>query len=359
MAAITVTPDKALVDEAVTITVTGLDRHQAMTLCARVTETTTTFASCASYVADDTGTVDVAKNSSIQGTYTVMFNISNIHRSTLKTFLMMITCLKDYQLRVGLRCLGRNSTTEDPLTEMGVEGWDCDRNVFVPREVKISVFSGHITLNQIFGNPHPVAIAETSCYRWFKSKSVTKLPVNVGRLGGSLFLPPGDQAVPGIVDLSGLMSTRVETMESKGALLASRGFATFVVSSGDFMPHCITDLSYLQVWKGDAKILMIVSEDDQAIDPDSSRRLLNSVPACKRTNFEIAKYSWAGHIVEHPYTPYYASIWHPIWRVMGCSGGKAKPHADAQQDSWLRIQEFFHKHLHPGTEDCVVLSSRL
>ncbi|KAL5013582.1 hypothetical protein ScPMuIL_007852 [Solemya velum] len=70
MAAITVTPDEPLMDDKVTIVVSGLKRHEAVTLYAVLTDDKKTFASCASYVADDSGTVDLEKSPSTQGTYT-------------------------------------------------------------------------------------------------------------------------------------------------------------------------------------------------------------------------------------------------------------------------------------------------
>lgn len=70
MAAITVTPKEALVDEKVLIKITGLEQHQAVTLYAYLAHDDKVFASCASYVADDIGTVDVQKDASVQGTYT-------------------------------------------------------------------------------------------------------------------------------------------------------------------------------------------------------------------------------------------------------------------------------------------------
>lgn len=61
----------------------------------------------------------------------------------------------------------------------------------------------------------------------------------------------------------------------------------------------------VKVWNGDAKILAIVGEDDQCLEPSIHQRLLDRMPANKKTNMEIVKYPGAGHIIEPPYSPLY------------------------------------------------------
>ncbi|KAL5013583.1 hypothetical protein ScPMuIL_007853 [Solemya velum] len=90
------------------------------------------------------------------------------------------------------------------------------------------------------------AIAKTTISRWYKSRSVTRQPIRVGRLRGVLFLPPGDRPAPGVIDLFGMIGGLVEF---RAALLASRGFVVLALAYmgyKDLPPICYLNLSYFQ-----------------------------------------------------------------------------------------------------------------
>lgn len=62
-------PD-ALVDEVISISVRGLDKHQKVTIRAEIIEKGLVFASTGCFVADQNGDVDVQTHASASGTYT-------------------------------------------------------------------------------------------------------------------------------------------------------------------------------------------------------------------------------------------------------------------------------------------------
>ncbi|KAL5008200.1 hypothetical protein ScPMuIL_013781 [Solemya velum] len=427
MATITITPDEALVDEKVVINVTGLEKHQLVTLHASLTHDKKTFASCASYVADDTGTVSSERDTSVQGTYTGV--------EPMGLFWSMVPT--------------RGQRRGTRLSQ---------KNISVPLEVKISVYGGHWTLDHLSEQQNMATMAETRCLRWYKNKSVTAHPVKVGRIRGTLFLPPGGRSLPGVIDLFGAIGGLVEY---RAALLASRGFVTLAlafmgyddlpdvppsdlgyfqeavdwlscqprvqsggvgvigVSKGgeigltmaayipkvkavvningptfymlpsvrhaddkryedvdvdltlvQYVEDCVvlrgthytfieTHFFVLKIWNGDAKVLSVIGGDDQCLDTVIHQRLLDKMPSNKKSNMEILKYPGAGHLIEPPYMPLCRSSYNNTMMSIFMWGGEPKSHAIAQEDSWKRIQEFFHKHLQTGNEQTVVIQSKL
>lgn len=60
----------ALVDEKLRISMLGLDKQTPVTLHAHVCESKMNFGSYACYITDDTGSVDLTRHESVNGTYT-------------------------------------------------------------------------------------------------------------------------------------------------------------------------------------------------------------------------------------------------------------------------------------------------
>ncbi|KAL5008828.1 hypothetical protein ScPMuIL_014409 [Solemya velum] len=408
MAAITVTPDEPLMDDKLTIVVSGLRRHEAVTLYAVLTNDKKTFASCASYVADGSGTVDLENSSSTQGTYT------------------------------GVEPMGLFwSMVQSPGQPRGTR--ITHKHVSLPLDTHISVFPGQVTLDQLFLRQDMEAIAKTTVSRWYKSRSVTRHPIKAGRLRGVLFLPPGEEPAPGVIDLFGMIGGLVEF---RAALLASRGFVVLAlayVGYKDLPLPCYLNLSYFQeavdwlschprvrtgglgvvgvskggeighvmarympevkvlvaisaptyyvfpgirhpddkrherdilhvisipillfeAWRGDAKILSILGEDDQSMNIGLHQRLWNTIPADKKANMEMVTYPGAGHLIEPPYTPHYPSSYNNFMDVWLAWGGTPKPHADAQEKSWRRILQFLNTHLQMNSEQKFAPGSKL
>ena len=63
-----------------------------------------------------------------------------------------------------------------------------------PGLITLNVYSGHLTMSQIYGQsqPTPESLATVQLERWFKSEDVTRIEVEEGNIRGSLFLPPGE-----------------------------------------------------------------------------------------------------------------------------------------------------------------------
>ncbi|XP_052269224.1 acyl-coenzyme A amino acid N-acyltransferase 1-like isoform X2 [Dreissena polymorpha] len=111
-------------------------------------------------------------------------------------------------------------------------------------------------------------------------------------------------------------------------------------STLDYTPDDI-----FKVWKHDAKVLNILSEDDMC-SPKECIRLLHSLyPSKKVHNCIVAAYKGAGHLVEPPYTPLCSYSYHKTFDIFMWWGGKPADHAFAQEDSWWRILELFHEQL--------------
>lgn len=72
-------------------------------------------------------------------------------------------------------------------------------------------------------------IAETHFQRLLMAPGVKRIVVKEGRLRGTLFLPAGDGPFPAVIKLYGGIH-RGNVFEEKGAMLASRGFACFVMA---------------------------------------------------------------------------------------------------------------------------------
>ena len=58
------------------------------------------------------------------------------------------------------------------------------------------------------------------------------------------------------------------------------------------------------MWKSDAKVLNILSEDDMCSPKECIRLLESMYPKEKIHNYKILAYDGAGHLMEPPYTPY-------------------------------------------------------
>jgi len=66
----------------------------------------------------------------------------------------------------------------------------------------------------------------------------------------------------------------------------------------------------------------------------------------------VLNYPEAGHLIEPPYTPLIRAsnfiMAATREKVIMLWGGRTKPHADAQEDSWEKILEFLRQHLVPS-----------
>ncbi|XP_046567760.1 bile acid-CoA:amino acid N-acyltransferase-like [Haliotis rubra] len=187
-----VSQPEVLVDEKVRVTVTGLRRHQKVTLLSTQVENNKNFASCGHFVADDHGSVDTFVHESHGGTYS------------------------------GLQPMGLFTSTREPFGTSRLLKLD----VTTPYDVTLSIHDDHrefAPLAREYMLSHS-ALAETSLKRWYMRPGVKKIIVDEDGIYGALLLPPGEGPFPGIVDVFGMAGG---IMDYRAALLASHGFAAF------------------------------------------------------------------------------------------------------------------------------------
>lgn len=179
-----VTPLDALVDEPLTIQLTGLQSGQNVTLRASALDTgDNQWASSATFIADSNGTVDVATQTPIRGSYRqvdpmgLFWSMLPVHQKPSKPFLTR-----------------RSTAIEIDLT-FEIDGVD---------------------------------ISTTRVKRRFVADDVVCVPVHEQGLVGTFFYPARvEQPLPAIIVLSG---SDGGICENQAALLASRGFAALALA---------------------------------------------------------------------------------------------------------------------------------
>ncbi|KAM9468195.1 acyl-coenzyme A thioesterase 1-like [Clarias gariepinus] len=203
---LSVEPSRGLVDEKFRILVRNLNPSQEVTLhCLHQSEDKDFWQAFGHYVSDDCGTVAVAKDSSVGGTYTgvepmaLMWSLQPVPGS-----------------RTGLRLR--------------------KQDVLSPMIFSISVYDGHIT--QDFSPLTP--LVTTIIERWYTAPGVQRVDVREKGVRGTLFIPPGPGPFPAVLDLWGGGGGLVEY---RTALLASHGFVAFAL---DYIKH----LDFSQETKG-------------------------------------------------------------------------------------------------------------
>ncbi|XP_073695026.1 peroxisomal succinyl-coenzyme A thioesterase-like [Garra rufa] len=189
---LTVQPSRALADEKFQIVIMNLLPNQKVTLHSlHQSEDKDFWEAFGHYVSDEHGTVTVAKDRSLGGTYEgteqmgLIWSMRPIPGS-----------------RPGLR-----------LRKI---------NILAPMVIHISVYSGH--LSQGFSQITPLATSVTE--RWYVAPGVQRVNIREKGVRGTLFLPPGPGPYPGVLDLWGGGGGLVEYRSS---LLASHGFASMAL----------------------------------------------------------------------------------------------------------------------------------
>uniref|UniRef100_A0A8C2H3B7 Uncharacterized protein n=1 Tax=Cyprinus carpio TaxID=7962 RepID=A0A8C2H3B7_CYPCA len=189
---LSVQPVRGLLDEKFQIAVTNLPPNQKVTLHSlHQSDDKDFWEAFGHYVSDEHGSVTGFKDESLGGTYDgtepmgLLWSMRPIPGS-----------------RHGLRIR--------------------KRDIFRPMEVRISVYSGH--LSQGFSQQTPLATSVTE--RWYVAPGVKRVNIREEEIRGTLFLPPGFGPYPGVLDLWG---TGGGLVEYRSALLASHGFASMAL----------------------------------------------------------------------------------------------------------------------------------
>uniref|UniRef100_A0A7N8Y3M7 Peroxisomal succinyl-coenzyme A thioesterase-like n=1 Tax=Mastacembelus armatus TaxID=205130 RepID=A0A7N8Y3M7_9TELE len=195
-----VQPTRGLMDEKFVVLVQNVLPGSQLTVRAfHRCEDGHSWEAFAHYNANTSGTVNVAEDLSLGGTY------SGVEPMGLLWSLRPVPGSKP-----GLR-----------MRKM---------NVQTPMEVTISVYQGH----QTEGFMDQVPLASEMVERWYIAPGVHRIPITEDGLSATLFLPSGPGPFPGLLDLWGGGG---KLLEYRAALLASHGIASLAL---DYLTPKIT-----------------------------------------------------------------------------------------------------------------------
>ncbi|XP_060886411.1 bile acid-CoA:amino acid N-acyltransferase-like [Labrus mixtus] len=407
---LSVVPTRALVDETFKVVVENLPPASPVTLHALLySEDKDYWEAYGHYVSDHRGTVSVAEDLSLGGTYTGKEAMG-----------LLWSMRPEPGSRTGLRLRKREVTS--------------------PMLVHISVYSGHIT--EGFRKQSPLASVLTE--RWYMAPGVQRIEIKEKGVQGTFFIPPGPGPFPGLLDIWGGGGG---LLEYRSALLASHGYASLVLQSADLQtqdfetgfniikdhpqvipdkvgilglslgvvltltlaaestnikPHCCVcisghhlvaprlmiqrslpnnltkraqfDENNYRIWRD--VFLPIPSDPSQKIDMQKIKcpiLLVNGDDDQNSPTVEAAEdiaqmmrsggnlhllstltYPNTGHLIEPPYSPHFRATKFITptatkEKVIVLWGGQTKPHSDAQEDSWRKILSFLQHHLYSST----------
>uniref|UniRef100_A0AAY5ES93 Acyl-CoA thioesterase 19 n=1 Tax=Electrophorus electricus TaxID=8005 RepID=A0AAY5ES93_ELEEL len=412
---LSIKPKRGLVDEKLEIVVRYLrPKHDVTLHSVHQSEDKDFWEAFGHYVSDDNGTVTVAKDASLSGTY------------------------------VGVEAMGLMwSLRPVPGSRAGLRLRKKD--VLLPLVFHISVHDGHVSQGFTQLTPLVSLVIE----RWYMAPGVQRFDIQEGDVRGTLFIPPGPGPFPGVLDMWGGGGGLVEY---RAALLASHGFASMALeylspsnlkkvqvnvnyfetayqilqnhamvqrdrlallglsfgSSVTFFmaayskiiqPQCCVCVSgcHIPVIKSSVEetfddlnnkiriennqliwrdvilpiptdptlkvdvgqitcpVLLVVGGDDQNWPTLESAEDIQQImeKAGNRHLLQVLIYPSAGHLIEPPYSPHHRATNFIVQegknKVVLLWGGQAKPHADAQEDSWEKILAFLQQHLYHAT----------
>ncbi|NXI43890.1 ACOT5 thioesterase, partial [Galbula dea] len=179
---------RSLFDEPLAIAVQGLDPRQQVTLRTSLRdETGELFQACARYQAGDAGDLDLARCPALPGG-----SFSGLEPMGLLWALQ----------------------PQKPFWRL------VKRDVQSPFLLQLEVFEGH-------EDPPGRLLAQAQHERVFLRDGVRRVPVREGRIRATLFLPPGEDSFPGVIDIHGLGGG---LFEYRASLLANHGFATLALA---------------------------------------------------------------------------------------------------------------------------------
>ncbi|XP_037396388.1 acyl-coenzyme A thioesterase 5-like isoform X3 [Pygocentrus nattereri] len=225
-----VKPTRGLVDEKLKVIVRNLNPRQEVTLrCVHQSEDKDVWEGFGHYISDQHGTVTVAKDASMGGTY-----------KGVEAMGLMWSMQPVPGSRKGLRLR--------------------KKHVLSPMVFHISVFDGHITQ----GFSQLTALATHAVERWYVAPGVQRVYLQEKGVQGTLFIPPGPGPFPGLLDLWGGGGGLVEY---RAALLASHGFVSFALEylSSEEINAPTTDVKYFEAAYQILKSHAMVQKDRLAL----------------------------------------------------------------------------------------------
>ena len=93
------------------------------------------------------------------------------------------------------------------------------------------------------------------------------------------------------------------------------------------------------------QILFIIGGDDTCAHVSEYTSWTEKLPPERAANIKLIVYPGAGHLIEPPYSPLCVAPFTRSVNMPVYYGGKIKPHAVAQEQSWKKIQEFLWSNL--------------
>ncbi|XP_052105347.1 acyl-coenzyme A amino acid N-acyltransferase 2-like isoform X7 [Mytilus californianus] len=313
---IKVYPDEPLVDDKISITISGLSPQQKVTVKSSVTEGKYTFSCSACFISDSSGHVFVDKQPSILGTYTGpgpfpgvidMFGMTGglieFRAAILASRGFIVFALPYFQY--------------DDLPK-----YVKDINFDYLKE-SIDWFSNHSDVIKngvgILGVSKGAEIALMLSLECPQVKSV----VNINGTPFCSHYPLGP-----FTDFVESDFSRFE--------FTDEGVHLWDALNSNFKPDNV-----LNTWESDVQILYIIGDDDKSADPDYANVVYKCYPDNQKHKLTIKKYPKAGHLIEPAYLPVCRSSFDKVSGMVFVWGGIKEDHARAQEDSWKSILNFF------------------
>ncbi|XP_060073148.1 bile acid-CoA:amino acid N-acyltransferase-like [Ylistrum balloti] len=206
---LTVDKPDCLMDEEVTVKVTGLSPNDKVIILATTELKENLFWSHGLFRANSSGDVDLRKDAPISGSY------SDADPAGLLWSMVAAPWLPAY-------------------TRM------FQATAIKPRTINFSVFPESNDPSEYLRDKTKV-LATAENRRWYTNTSTRRIPIDHPKLKGTLFLPEGHGPFPGVIDMYGAF---VLIVEERAALLSSRGFATLSLSLPQTLPEI--DLDYFE-----------------------------------------------------------------------------------------------------------------
>ncbi|XP_038868241.1 acyl-coenzyme A thioesterase 1-like isoform X2 [Salvelinus namaycush] len=196
---LTAKPNRALIDEPITLEGRHLPPHSPITVCARMhNEDGDLWEAFSHYNTDGRGVVNLTRDESVGGSY------------------------------VGCEPMGLFWALQPAPGER--EGLRLrKKNVETPYSVQLSLLEGHIPVPSSHGSNKEQRqrgeqeLAAVTVERWYMAPGVRRIEIRQNGVVGTLFLPPGPGPFPAMMDLWGMGGGLIEY---RSALFASRGFAS-------------------------------------------------------------------------------------------------------------------------------------
>ncbi|KAM3858938.1 acyl-coenzyme A thioesterase 3-like [Diretmus argenteus] len=331
---LSVFPKRGLLDEKFKLVVENLPPGLPVTLHSlHHTDDKDTLEAYGHYISDDRGTVTVSDDVSIGGTYT------------------------------GKELMGLLwSMHPVPGSRPGIS-WR-KKDVHTPMVVLISVYRGHVV--EGFNEQPPMASVVTE--RWYMAPGVQRIDIEERGVRGTLFLPPAFNILQ---EHPLVINDRVGVFSFSFGVLLTFSMAACSKIATPRCCVCVNGTHVPRFNKSTSDALAHINKDMDKIPLNEENHTAlrfpaYGIPTDPMKKVEITKmmraagnehllntltYPNAGHLIEPPYKPHCRAShyiqWNTRTKVFVLWGGQAKPHADAEEDSWMKILAFLRQHLQP------------